>query len=309
MNEPIPIKRVLLTGSTGLIGSALKERLLGQGVSIVALVRREPAPSQANYSEVRWHDENGLKDFSGDEMSPVDAVVHLAGEPVFGLWTKSKKEKIFRSRVEGTRQLSEYLARQSWKPNTLVCASAIGLYGDRGGEDLTEDSAPGTGFLAETAQKWEQAADAARAAGIRVVHLRIGIVLAKHGSALKMMLPAYRLGLGGKLGTGRQYMSWIALSDLVAIIEFAMTHPVLNGPVNAVSQNPVTNEEFSRTLAEAVDRPAAMPIPIFLLKWFAGEMAQEALLASARVIPGKLQQTSFQFKLPDLESAMKAVLA
>jgi hypothetical protein len=195
------------------------------------------------------------------------------------------------------------------KPRVLVCASGVGYYGDRGDEELTEDSTSGTGFLAEVCREWERAADPARAAGIRVVHLRFGVVLSRHGGALAKMLLPFRLGLGGPIGSGRQYLSWIALPDLVAVIQRALADERLTGPVNAVAPEPVTNREFARALGRALHRPAVLPLPAFAAKLLIGGLAKEALLASQRAVPARLQQCDFPFSLPGIDQALTAVLA
>jgi uncharacterized protein (TIGR01777 family) len=235
-------------------------------------------------------------------------VIHLAGEPIAKRWTPDVKRRIRDSRVEGTKLLSKALARLSTPPKVLVCASATGWYGDRGEESLDEASDPGHGFLAQTCREWEGATAVAREAGIRVVHLRIGLVLSPKGGALARMLPAFRLGFGGRLGDGRAWWSWITLDDLLEAIQYALMDGSLHGPVNAVSPNPVTNAEFTRTLGRILGRPAILPVPRFVLEMLFGEMGREALLPSFRVKPMKLIKAGFQFRFPDLEAALGHLL-
>ncbi|NOX57047.1 MAG: TIGR01777 family protein, partial [Planctomycetes bacterium] len=242
--------RILVTGSTGLVGSALVRSLQQDGHAVTRLVRREPAGAE---SSVFWNPETGQIDREG--LEGADAVVHLAGENIAARrWTRKQKARIRDSRVIGTRLLAESLAELSSPPAVLVAASGMGFYGDRGEEEVDETSPPGRGFLAELCQQWEGAADPARNAGIRVVHLRIGMVLSEKGGALAKMLPAFRLGLGGVIGSGRQYWSWIALDDLVRIIRHAIENDGLSGPVNAVSPRPVTNRQFTQTLGRILRR-------------------------------------------------------
>jgi uncharacterized protein len=302
---------ILITGITGLVGSTLSQVLETQKREVIGQVRGNPARSPVRRN-VQW---DLLRSRPADEGpvadAKLDAVVHLAGDPVFGLWTKEKKKRIHDSRVVGTRNLAEYLAAlpAERRPKTMVCASAVGYYGDRADETLTEASEPGQGFLAETCVKWEIAAEAARTAGIRVVHLRLGIVLARKSGALKPMLPAFRLGLGGKLGNGRQWFPWIALEDVIEIILHALDHSDLEGAVNVVSPGAVTNEEFSKALGQAVQRPAVLPVPAFALKMLPGGMGQEMFLASERVVPEVLLQRGFGFQFPTIEHALQHAIA
>jgi hypothetical protein len=233
-----------------------------------------------------------------------DAVIHLAGETIAQRWTPAARERIRSSRVDGTRLLSEAVARMSPRPKVMICASATGYYGHRGNEVLTEESAPGTGFLAEVCQAWEAAAAPARQAGVRVVHLRFGIVLARHGGALGKMLPAFRLGLGGRLGGGQQYWSWIALEDVTSVVETALRHEALDGPINVVAPEETTNEQFTAALARAVRRPACLPVPAFVARAVFGDMGREALLASSRVRPERLTRAGFQWRWPALPAAL-----
>jgi hypothetical protein len=236
-------------------------------------------------------------------------VVHLAGENIAaGRWTPARKEAIRRSRVDGTRLLAGALARLDRKPRVLVSASAVGFYGDRGDEPLTEASAPGSGFLAEVCLAWEAATAPARDAGVRVVTPRLGMVLARDGGALAKMLPPFRLGLGGVIGSGRQWVSWIALPDLVAALRHLLARDDLAGPINAVAPEPITNREFTKTLGRVLRRPTLFPLPASLVRLLLGEMGEAALLGSTRALPAGLQASGFRFSTPELEGALKAVL-
>ena len=240
------------------------------------------------------------------DLAGADAVVHLAGAPIVVRWTARRKREILESRVLGTRRIVDAIANQRPAPRVLVCASAIGFYGDRGGEELTEESGPGRDFLADVVREWERAA---QAAPVRSVQLRFGIVLSPRGGALAKMLPAFRLGVGGRLGSGTQWMSWIALHDLVRVIRFAIDSETLTGPVNAVAPQPVTNAEFTATLARVVRRPAVFPVPAFALRTLFGEMAGPTMLASQRVNPRRLEMAGFRFECPTLEEALRHELA
>ena len=238
-----------------------------------------------------------------------DAVVHLAGESIAaGRWTKKKKQRIRDSRVTGTRLLAKALANVEQRPQVLVCASAIGYYGDRGDEVLDEQSAAGDSFLADVCQEWEAAADPARDNGIRVVHLRFGIILSRKGGALQKMLLPFWLGAGGVVGSGKQYWSWVSLDDVVGSIEYAMSDETLSGPVNCVAPDPPTNREFTKTLGEVLHRPTVLPVPALGAKLLLGQMAKELLLASTRVVPKKLQAAGYQFKFADLDAALRHAL-
>jgi hypothetical protein len=292
--------KVLVTGSTGLIGSRLAALLTGGGDSVVPLVRRSPRTG-----EVRW-DPDGSVDAAA--LEGADAVVHLAGESIVGRWTDAKKAKIRESRVRGTRVLAEALAGLERPPRVLACASAIGFYGDRGDERLDESSPQGAGFLPEVCRDWEAAAAPARGKGIRVANLRFGMVLSPHGGALAKMLPPFRIGAGGIIGSGRQYWSWIALDDAVGAIHHVLQTDALHGPVNAVAPQSVTNREFTKTLGKVLSRPTFLPMPAFAARLALGEMADALLLASARVEPKKLTAAGYPFALPGLEEALLMVL-
>jgi uncharacterized protein (TIGR01777 family) len=241
-------------------------------------------------------------------LQEFDAVVHLAGENVGSRWTESQKVRIRASRVTGTALLSRALAAATIPPRALIAASAVGYYGDRGDELLTEASPPGSGFLAEVCGEWESATEPAASGGLRVVNLRVGMVLSREGGALARMLTPFRLGLGGPIAGGRQYMSWITLDDLVRIIIFALTENSLRGPVNAVTPNPVTNTQFARTLGNVLRRPAILPLPAEAVRLMFGEMGQELLLASQRAQPARLTAAGFRFEFSDLEPALRHVL-
>lgn len=290
---------VLLSGASGLIGSAVAPALESSGRRVVKLRRGEGPGATWNPAEAKIDLALAL---------PLDAVIHLAGENIGARWTAERKRRIRESRVAGTRLLAETLASLPSRPKVLVCASATGFYGDRGDEWLDESSPPGRGYLAEVCSDWEAASAPAETAGIRVVHLRFGIVLAREGGALAKMLPAFRLGLGGRLGDGRQYWSWIALEDAVAALLHALACESLCGPVNAVSPQPVTNREFTATLGRALRRPTIFAVPRFAVNLLFGEMGREAMLASCRARPTKLLSGGFQFQFQDLERALRRTL-
>lgn len=295
--------RVAVTGASGLIGSALTESLQRDGHEVVRLVRR-PARGAG---EVEWNPAEERIDTP--RLEGVDAVVHLAGESVGERWSDEKKRRIRRSRVQGTRLLAEALASLERRPAVLVSASAIGYYGDRGEQRLDEESTPGADFLSGVAVEWEGAAEAAAQAGIRVVHPRLGVVLSTRGGALDRMLTPFRLGMGGTLGSGEQWMSWIALPDAVAALRFLIDGSLLSGPVNLVAPDPVTNAEFTRALGDALGRPAVVRVPELALRLAFGEMADAALLASQRVAPARLEEAGFRWRFPELEDALRALLA
>ncbi len=298
--------QVTLTGGTGFIGRALARRLLEQGHALHLLARRPPEQAGLRAAFSVWHAEAGEPPL--ESLERAEAVVHLAGEPVAQRWSEAAKERIRTSRVEGTRRLVGALARLERPPGVLISASAIGIYGSRGDEWLTETSPPGGGFLAEVVRQWEREAQAAEALGVRVVRLRIGVVLSREGGALARMLPAFRAGLGGRLGSGSQWMSWIHLEDLLELILFALRAPQLRGPVNAVAPNPVTNAEFTRALAAALRRPAIWRVPGFLLRALLGEMAS-VLLDSQRVRSEAARAAGFCFRRPELAEALRDLLA
>ena len=296
--------KILVSGSTGLIGKALVSSLTGAGHEVIRLVRSQPGPGGR---DVQWDPSTGRLDSS--RLEGLDGAVHLAGESIAqGRWTAEKKARIRNSRVKGTQFLAEALAQRARRPRTLICSSAIGYYGDRGAEIVREESSPGSGFLPEVCREWEAAAKPAADRGIRVVNLRTGLVLSSNGGALPRMLTPFKLGIGGKLGTGRQYMSWISIDDMVGIIHHALESDNLHGPVNAVSPHPVTNLEFTRTLGRVLSRPTLFPVPAFAVRLMFGEMGQGLLLGSTRVEPARLAASGYRFRYPELEGALRHVL-
>lgn len=295
--------RVLVSGSSGLIGSAVLERLLADGHQVVRLVRRPPAAG-----EVRWDPAEGTLDPA--DLAGVDAVVHLAGEPIGAKrWRPAQKQRILDSRVKGTRLLATTLAQLDRPPRVLVSGSAIGYYGLRGDEVLTEESSAGSGFLAEVTVQWEAATLTAEQAGIRTVHLRTGIVVSGAGGALARMLPLFKLGLGGRLGRGEQWWSWITLEDEVGIIVHALGDRTLSGPVNATAPNPATNRDFTKALAKLFRRPAVLAVPRPALALVMGsELADQVALAGQRVLPVAAQASGYRFSSPDLEPGLRRAL-
>jgi uncharacterized protein len=288
--------KIAVTGSTGLVGSALVPFLNAAGHDTVSV--RRP---------VHWDPDKGTIDTN--VFGGVEALVHLAGENIStGRWTAAKKARIRDSRVKGTKLVSEALARLEKPPAVLVSMSAIGYYGDRGDEILREESGPGKGFLADVCRQWEAATDPATRKGIRVVHLRTGVVLSKKGGALEKIVLPFKFGVGGKIGSGRQYMSWISLDDLCATILHCIQASSLHGPINTVSPVPVTNLEFTRILGRVLSRPTLFPLPAFAARIMLGEMANELLLASTRVEPAKLLSSRFGFRHRELESALRELL-
>ncbi|HYG98404.1 MAG TPA: TIGR01777 family oxidoreductase [Terriglobales bacterium] len=297
--------KILLSGATGLIGSALIPALQKAGYEVIKLVRRAPSDE----TEIVWDPTRAPDQRLVDRLSGFDGVIHLAGETIMGRWTAEKKARIRDSRTIPTRNLCSALASASAKPRVLLSASAIGIYGNRGDEVLTEESAPGSGFLAEeVAVRWEQATEAAREAGIRVVNLRIGVVLTPKGGALKEMLLPFRMGVGGKTGSGRQWMSWIALEDVVSSIVFLLVNESIAGPVNLTAPKPVTNAEFSKALASTMRRPAVFSQPAFLIRTIFGEMGETLLLGSTRVLPRKLEASGYRFKYSEVNEALRAMV-
>jgi len=295
--------KVLISGASGFIGKRLVRELGAQGHAVTRLVRRTPGAGEA-----AWDPAAGSIDAAA--LEGLDAAVHLAGESIAARrWSPAQKARIRDSRVMGTRLLAEALGRARSRPGTLLTASAIGYYGDRGEAPLDEDSGPGRGFLAEVCQAWEEAASPARAAGIRVAHARLGVVLAREDGALAKMLTPFRLGLGGPIGDGRQYWSWVTAGDVVSALLHMLNDRSLAGPVNVTAPAPVTNAEFTRALGRALGRPAFLPMPGFAARLLLGEMAEALLLASARVEPKRLLGAGFQFRHPGLEEALRAVLA
>lgn len=294
------LRDVVVSGGSGLVGRALTNSLAGRGFRVRHLVRRPPRDAL----EIPWNPAEGTLDPAA--LEGCQGLVHLAGEPVDGRWTRAKKERILESRVRGTTLLAETVARLERPPEVWVQASAIGFYGDRGDELLPEDAGAGEGFLSGVCVAWEGAARAP--ASTRLVILRIGMVLAEEGGALAKMVPPFRLGLGGRLGSGRQIVSWISLRDLVAAIEHALAEPSLDGPVNAVSPRPVPQQELTAALGKILRRPTPFPVPAFGLRALLGEMAEDLLLASTRVSSEKLRQSGFEFSDPEIEGALRGLL-
>ena len=294
---------VIITGVHGLVGSVLRPHLVSRGHRATPLVRAEAQ----NGGQPSWCPEQNQ--IALDGAGAFDAVIHLAGENIAQRWSAKAKRRIRDSRVNGTRLLCDALARQTSPPKVLICASATGFYGNRGEEILDEQSPPGSGFLADVCRAWEAATEPATRRGIRVVNLRLGIVLSRRGGALKKMLPPFRLGLGGKIGSGRQFWSWIAMDDVVAVVDHALQTETLRGPVNVVSPQALRNVEFTKFLAAALHRPAVLSVPKFAVKLLMSEMGEEALLSSICVKPARLEQTGFQFKFPELKEALEQLLA
>jgi uncharacterized protein (TIGR01777 family) len=295
---------IAVTGSTGLLGSALVAHLTAAGHAITRVVRSDPAGP----GEIRWDIPRGAIDVEG--LRGVDAVVHLAGEGIAERrWTDEQKRRILESRTQGTSLVAETLAGMDDGPRTLLSASAIGYYGDRGDAVLTEDSGPGEGFLPEVCKAWEAAADPARDAGVRVVHPRIGIVQTPDGGALGKLLPLYKVGLGGRLGSGKQYWPWVGIEDILGLVEHALVTPDLEGPVNAVAPSPVTNAEYTKTLAAVLNRPAVLPVPRFGPAILLGrELAQSLLFDSARILPERAEQSGYTFRHTNLETCLRDLL-
>lgn len=292
--------KILITGASGMIGKALQTELRNGGHELLLATRSEPnSPEQ-----VQWSIDDGFSDLA--KLDGIDAVVHLAGENIAGLrWTEEKKKAIRDSRVKGTRNLVDALAGLSVKPKVFVSASAIGFYGDRADEELTETSSSGSTFLAEVCREWEAESRRAEDLGIRTVLLRTGIVLSKDGGALGTMLLPFKMGVGGVIGSGKQWMSWISLDDHIAAIKYALENDNVRGAVNSTSPNPVTNEEFTATLGEVLYRPTFIPLPEFAVSMLLGEMGDALLLASTKVLPKRLDDAGFEFRFPHLKEAIE----
>ncbi len=293
--------RILASGVSGPIGAALLPSLKSTGNSIVRLVRGQAADN----TQISW---DPAQSIAPESVSGFDAVIHLAGESIFGRWTDSKKAMIRNSRVAGTLHLSQALSDAKEKPQVFVCGSAIGYYGNRGDEPLSEESAPGKGFLAEVCQQWEEATTPAVQADIRTVHLRTGIVLSPQGGALGAMLLPFKLGLGGRTGDGRQWMSWIDVHDMVGAIHHILKNDLVQGAVNMVAPAPVRNAEFAKTLANVLSRPAIFPVPAFIVKTVFGEMGEEIVLGSQKVEPGKLVASGYPFRFRELGASLEELL-
>lgn len=291
--------RVLIAGASGLVGSALIPALEAEGADVTRLVR-----ASAGAGEIEWHP--NIDQIDGTQLEGFDAVINLAGENIAaGRWTDEQKRKIRDSRVNGTRLLSEAIARLKQRPGVFLCASATGIYGDRGDEILDEQSESGGGFLAGVCREWETATEPAVQAGVRTVTLRFGPILAREGGMLAKLLTPFKMGMGGKVGSGKQYISWVAIDDVVNAIKLALNDASLRGPLNIVSPNPVTNEVFTKTLGHVLSRPTALAMPAFAVRLAFGEMADEMLLTSQRVIPKKLNNAGYEFLQPELEGALR----
>jgi len=293
--------KILVSGVSGPIGAALLPWLEARGYNITRLVRGVPSGA----GQITW---DPARPIAPESVSGFDAVIHLAGESIVGRWTESKKTRVRDSRILGTRHLAEALARASQRPEVLISASAIGYYGDRGEELLREESPSGSGFLPEVCREWEAAAQSAANAGIRTAQIRTGLVLSPAGGALQKMLPPFRMGVGGRMGNGREWWSWIDVQDVAGAILHIVETGSLRGPVNMVAPNPVTNAEFTKTLARVLSRPAIFPMPAFAARLVFGQMGDELLLASQRVEPAKLIVSGYAFQQPDLNGAMRTIL-
>lgn len=296
--------KVLITGASGLIGTALKESFKQKGYEVLLASRKEAKDDK----HIQWDMETGFVD--PEKLEGIDAVVHLAGENVSGLrWTEDKKKAIRDSRVLGTLNIVDAISKLKKKPSVFISSSAIGFYGERGDEEVTESSAAGDTFLAVVCKEWEAESRRAEDAGIRTVLLRTGIVLSKDGGALGTMLLPFKLGVGGVVGSGKQWMSWISLDDHIAVINFAIENENLRGAVNSVSPNPVTNHDFTKTLGEVLYRPTFLPLPEFAVSMVFGEMGDALLLASTKVLPKRLEEVGFEFKYADLKAALEHAVA
>jgi uncharacterized protein (TIGR01777 family) len=293
--------KILISGASGLIGKALTDYLTIQGHDIFSLQRKSPLATPY------WDIEHNI--ITLEKSLRIDAVIHLAGESIVeGRWNKRKKDKIANSRIKGTKLLADYFSKAAHKPKVFISCSAIGFYGNRQDETLTEQSEKGNSFLANVCQEWENAASSAAQAGIRVVYLRLGMVLSAHGGALQKMVLPFKMGLGGIIGNGRQYVSWVAIHDVARAVNHIIKNETIEGAVNIVSPNPVTNSTFTKFLGQTLHRPTFLPLPSFLVKLFFGEMAEELLLASAKVMPQKLLTSGYIFKYPELTIALKKYL-
>lgn len=293
--------RILIAGASGFVGSALVPFLIDKGHAVIKLVRN------SSKHGIYWNPKE--QELNSDDIEGFDAIINLAGENVAGFWTEAKKRRILDSRISSTETLVRAITKLKKPPKVLINASAIGFYGDQGDRLLTEENPQGDDFLADVCAKWEKAARVAESRGVRVAVLRFGVVLDKSGGALGKMLFPFKLGLGGRLGSGKQYMSWVALKDLLEVIEFVLTHPALNGPVNVVAPNPITNAEFTKILATVLKRPTIFHVPEWVLKFFLGQMAEEMFLASARVKPNRLQAAGYIFKEESFKPFLEKGLA
>lgn len=294
--------KIIVSGASGLIGKKLVSHLRSKGHELVRLVRSK----HPGEGECSWDPESGK--IESKALEGADAVIHLSGESVAQRWSDGIKERIVASRLNSTRLLAETMVSLDRPPRVFISASAVGYYGDRGAEEVSEESAPGKGFLAELCKSWEDATALAAKRGIRTVNLRIGVVLSKEGGALAKMLPPFLVGAGGILGSGNQYMSWISMQDLLEAVHFILNNDEIRGPINLVAPNPVTNQEFTRSLGKVLHRPTMFPVPAFGAKLLFGQMAEEMLLSGARVKPSKLEAAGFKYHFPDLEPALSQAL-
>ncbi len=296
--------KIVIAGASGLIGRALLPALRDRGHEVIRLVR---IPARGA-DEIFWRPEN--RELDGEQLVGTDAIINLAGENIAGgRWTAARRERILASRVDATRTLVTTCAKMKQKATVFINASAVGFYGDAGDDEVTEASPAGHGFLPETCLIWETNAESAARAGMRTVLLRFGVVLAANGGALAKMLPVFRLGLGGRMGAGSQWMSWVSIDDAVGAAMHALDHSACSGAVNVVAPEPVTNADFTATLARVLNRPAAFPVPSWLLRAVFGQMAVETILASTRARPGRLSATGYVFRFTDLEAALRAAVA
>ena len=294
--------KVAITGSSGLIGSSLVSFLSEKNITVSKILREEPKDD-----DISWRPEDG--DWDSAYAGGIDGIVHLAGENIAsGRWTKAKKKKIRNSRIEGTKSLCEQILKLPKPPSVFICASAIGYYGDRGMEFLNEGSSRGSGFLPDVCLGWEEATEPLSKAGIRVVNVRFGIVLSKDGGALAKMLTPFKMKMGGKIGSGTQQISWVAIDDVTGAIYHTLVTDSLKGPVNITAPNPVSNKEFTNTLGEELKTPTVIPMPAFAARLAFGEMANDLLLASTKVAPKRLSDSGYEFQYPKLEPALKHVL-
>lgn len=295
--------KIIITGSSGLVGTALVSFFRKEHHEVYKLVR---VRADLQNDEIAWDPERGV--INPNLIEGFDVVIHLAGENIMGRWTESKKKRIKESRVKSTSLLCQSLNQLKKPPHVFISASAVGYYGNRGDDILTEQSVKGKGFLANVCEEWEEATRLAAEKGIRVINLRFGMILSSCGGALKQMLPIFKLGLGGKMGSGNQYVSWIAIDDLVRAINYIIHQESLAGPINAVSPDPVTNEEMTKTLGKVLHRPTFLAMPTFMVELVFGELGKDVLLSSARVKPSKLEEAGFQYRYPHLEEALTAIL-
>lgn len=294
--------KIVISGSHGFIGSAVLEHFQQQGHTLLRLIR----PTQiAHSNEIFWEPMGQY--IHQNKLTGVDAVIHLAGENIFGRWNEKKKQAIYNSRVIGTDFLCKTLAQLDSKPSVFLCASAVGYYGDQGNEEMTESAPPGSSFLSQVCRDTEAATETAAQAGIRVVNMRFGMVLGSGGGALAKMLPAFKMGMGGPLGDGQQWVSWVSMEDVIGVMDFALNHKKLSGAVNVTSPQPVRNKEFAHTIGKVLHRPEPVPVPKSMLHLMFGDFADEALLNSTKAMPEKLTQTGYEFRYAGLQAALENI--